>query len=370
MDHIDCIVVGAGVVGLAIGKKISEEGLSCLVLDSMPIFGSVTSSRNSEVIHAGIYYPEGSLKSLLCVRGKKLLYEFCEKKNVPYRACGKLIVATGIDELDSIESIKLKAFANGVDDLSNISGSKIRGIEPNVRALEGLFSPSTGIVDSHSLMMAYLADFEAHGGLFVGLSHVKRVIPNAHGFDVCTSTTDGDFNIQTKFLINAAGLGAHKLASSIDDFPSDKIPKLHLCKGTYFSIPGINLFSHLIYPIPPKRGDGLGIHATIDLGGNTKFGPDVEYVTSEDYDTDLERGESFKCAIRKYCPELDLSRLQPAYCGIRPKLQGPADGFRDFEINDGASLGFDGLVQLYGIESPGLTASLSLAEKVVDLVKS
>ena len=171
-------------------------------------------------------------------------------------------------------------------------------------------------------------------------------------------------------MINAAGLGAQKLTNKIDHFPIDKIPELYLCKGTYFSLPGVNLFSHLIYPIPPEKGNGLGIHATIDLGGNTKFGPDVEYVTSEDYAIDLGREGNFKSEIQRYCPELDLSRLQPAYCGIRPKLQGPADGFRDFEINDAASLGFDGLVQLYGIESPGLTSSLSLAERVVNLVKS
>ena len=368
---VNCVIIGGGAVGLAIGAELSRrKDFTCVVLEAESSYGQGISSRNSEVVHAGIYYPKDSLKANLCVRGKELLYDFCQSRAIPYNQCGKIIVATNEEEIGHLEKLNDAAVRNGVEDLEQLSRKQIQIMEPFVEASAGLFSPSTGIVDSHQLMTSLLGKFEVNGGIFAPNSEVLRVARVGCEYNIAVDNVkrnDG-FVVETPVLINAAGLSAQRIAEKIDDFPVEVIPKLHLCKGVYFKMTGHPPFQHLIYPVPPKRGDGLGIHATIDMQGGVKFGPDVEYIEDLDFSIDASKRKLFFEAIQRYFPHIDIKRLTPDYSGIRPKLQGPNDAFKDFVIMDCDIHGFPGLIQLFGIESPGLTSSMAIAEYVDRLI--
>lgn len=370
MDHIDTCIVGAGVVGLAIGRRLASPHSDLLVLDCQEQYGQGISSRNSEVIHAGIYYPAKSLKAVLCVTGKQRLYDYCESRHVAARRCGKLIVATSSNEESALEDILEKAHANGVDDLEYWSRQMIDEREPQVKATLGLFSPSTGIVSTHELMTAYLADIEHQGGSFVGGTFVVSVEIHENRFVLRCSVQGEPYEFTCKVLVNSAGLGAQKLASGIKGLDAETIPELHYCKGNYFTLASQSPFNHLIYPVPEKFAAGLGIHATIDLGGQVKFGPDVEYTESEDYSVSMDRLNDYYKAVRRYYPALADGELNPGYVGIRPKLQGPGDPPADFVIQGENIHGIERLVQLFGIESPGLTSSMAIADYVADLVEN
>ncbi|HIL95081.1 MAG TPA: NAD(P)/FAD-dependent oxidoreductase, partial [Pseudomonadales bacterium] len=327
-DHIDTCVIGGGVIGLAIGRALSQAASDVLVLEQADDFGTGVSSRNSEVIHAGIYYPGNSLKSVFCLKGKSLLYEYCEQRNIPAQNCGKLIVATIPEEEEALEKIRLTAFDNGVEDLTYWSEQELKKKEPSVRATSVLFSPSTGIVSSHELMSSLSGDIANHQGQLVLNTQVISVTRETSGFTL-TCMIDGEpYSIITRVLVNAAGLGAQDLASRSDFIKTTDIPTLYLCKGSYYVFSGSSPFNHLIYPVPEKSGAGLGVHATIDLGGQLKFGPDVEYIDAEDYSLSTDREEAYYGAIRRYFPDLQDGQLQPGYVGIRPKLQGPGDTVR------------------------------------------
>lgn len=368
MDKVNCIVIGGGVVGLAIARQLCFNDSSCIVVDAKDSYGQGVSSRNSEVIHGGLYYPSESLKAEFCVNGKELLYQYCSNRGILHQKCGKIIVATSSDEEESLINILRSAENNGVDDLVRLSKRQINSLEPNISSVSALLSPSTGIIDSHGFMTSLLSDIELLGGSFIPKSPVTKIVYNGSTYDVFFNISGLKYRIQSKFVINAAGLSAQNIAYSIKDFPKAKVPKLHLCKGTYFALSGKKPFKHLIYPVPPKRGDGLGVHATLDLSGNVRFGPDVEYVKDENYLVSDNKVNEFYRAISRYYPEIDKSRLYADYCGLRPKLQGPKDGFKDFEVQDGSEYGFPGLIQLFGIESPGLTSSLSISKYVESLL--
>lgn len=365
IDQVDACVVGAGVIGLAVARQLSLAGLEVLVLEKHARFGEGVSSRNSEVIHAGIYYPAGSLKAQLCVRGKQLLYDYCSRRGVSHARTGKLIVANGEDEAAQLETIRQQGHGNGVD-LGFVSSAYIKKVEPAVRADAALLSPSTGIVSAAELMTALLGDIESHGSSLACHAEATAILPGAAGFLVRTAIEGAAFEFQCRLLVNAAGLQAQAVAGSVAGMNSDLIPVLHLCKGTYFMLQGKNPFHHLIYPVPHPTGAGLGVHATIDLSGQVKFGPDVEYISAEDYAVSEERMRLSYAAIRSYFPALKDGQLQPGYAGIRPKLQGPQDPPQDFVIQDEAQHGIKGLVNLFGIESPGLTSSMAIAETVAE----
>ena len=370
MERVDCLIIGAGVVGLAAARRVSSEGRSCVVVDRLEKFGQGISSRNSEVIHAGLYYPKNSLKSEFCVRGNRLLYDYCRTHHIPVSKCGKIVVATNAEECEKLSSLMQAGMMNGVNDLSLLSGHEVARLEPNVRAKSGLLSPSSGIIDSHSLMVSLVGEVLDASGVVVGNTDIKRITPKTPGFEVLMDIDGDDYALYAHSVINSAGLGAQGIAHKIEGFSKDLVPTLHMCKGTYFSLAGKSPFNRLIYPVPPSRVDGLGIHATIDLAGAVKFGPDIEYVGYEDYKVDSEKAVEFYHSIRRYFPAVAQEQLQVAYCGIRPKLQGPTDSFRDFCISDGMDAGndFSGLVQLFGIESPGLTSSLAIADHVASLI--
>lgn len=364
MDHVDCIVAGAGVVGLAIARDMARCGMDTLILEAANAIGTGTSSRNSEVIHAGIYYPVGSLKARFCVAGRNMLYRYCEEHAVPHARCGKLIVAANADQEPVLATIRANASACGVDDLVPLTAAEALALEPRLRCTAALLSPSTGIIDSHALMLALLGNAEEHGA---ALSLNTRIVSGRiEGgrimLDTIDSTSGERFEIATKFFINAAGLDATALAQSIDGLDPQFVPKLRYAKGNYFSVAGRAPFSRLIYPVPEPGG--LGVHLTLDLDGIARFGPDVEWTDRLDYRVDPKRGERFYSEIRKYWPDLADGALQPAYSGIRPKLSGPGEANADFVIQDASVHGVDGLVNLYGIESPGLTSSLAIADHV------
>ncbi|MSO92986.1 MAG: NAD(P)/FAD-dependent oxidoreductase [Rhodospirillales bacterium] len=361
VETVECIVVGAGAVGLAVARALALAGREVLVVEAAEGIGTGMSSRNSEVIHAGIYYPAGSLKAELCVRGKHLLYDYCREHGVPHKRIGKLIVATDDGQLGKLAGIRRAARANGVDDLEELGENRIRALEPAVHAVAGLLSPSTGIVDSHSLMLAYQGDAETAGAVLAFRSPVEGGrIENGHfvlevgGADACT--------IGCRTLVNSAGLGAQGLATAITGIPPATVPPLYLAKGNYFTLGGRSPFTHLVYPIPEAAG--LGVHVTLDLAGQARFGPDVEWIDGIDYDVDPRRADAFYAAIRAYWPDLKDGALQAGYSGIRPKLQAPGKPAADFVIQGPNAHGVKGLVNLYGIESPGLTASLAIAERV------
>jgi L-2-hydroxyglutarate oxidase LhgO len=365
-ERIDCAVIGAGVVGLAIGRALALAGREVIVLESEAAIGTGTSSRNSEVIHAGIYYPTGSLKARLCVTGRELLYRFCGTHSVEHRRVGKLIVATSVAEIATLARYESQARANGVSDLRRLTVAEALELEPEVQCAAALLSPSTGIIDSHGLMLAYQAELEAHGGVLALNSPVTGGRLHAHEV---TLTVGGaaPMSVRASSVVNCAGLQAQALSHSIAGLPSAAIPQRYLAKGYYFSLSGRSPFRHLVYPV--ANAAGLGTHVTLDLHGSARFGPDVQWIDSVDYGFDDSRKAEFAAAIRLYYPQLDDSRLQPAYTGIRPKISAAGQPAADFCIRGPAQHGDSPYVALYGIESPGLTASLAIAEQVTQLLR-
>jgi L-2-hydroxyglutarate oxidase LhgO len=362
METADAVVIGAGVVGLAIARELAIEGREVIILESQNAIGTATSSRNSEVIHAGIYYPKGSLKARSCVEGRALLYRYCEERGIPHTRCGKLIVATDPAQLDELESIRRKAHANGVEDVAWITLDEAKAMEPAVACVGALHSPSTGVVDSHSFMLALLGDAESHGAMLAFLSSVERARVADTGRIELEVGGAESMRLSASVVINAAGLTAPSLARRIEGFPAQLAPPEFYAKGNYYSLLGRSPFSRLVYPVPEPGG--LGVHVTIDMGGQARFGPDVEWIDHIAYDVDPRRAERFYAAIRRYWPALPDGALAPGYAGIRPKIAGPKDPAPDFFIQGPEQHGVRGLVNLFGIESPGLTASLSLAKDV------
>jgi L-2-hydroxyglutarate oxidase LhgO len=361
--NVDCIVIGAGIIGLAVTRHLAMAGREVVILEAADTFGTETSSRNSEVIHAGIYYPQGSLKARLCVAGKVQLYDYCLSHGVSHKKLGKLIVATSPSEVAALKGIQEKAIANGVCDLEYLSQSKLKNYEPDIRAEAALFSPSTGIIDSHSFMVALLGDAEAAGAMLAVQSRVVGGNIEREGIRLRVQSLNGiEGEICAKVVVNAAGLTGPTVAASIQGMPEALIPKAYYCKGTYFTLGVSPPFRHLIYPVPNSAG--LGVHLTLDLAGQARFGPDTEWVTTPSYDIDPKRGTSFYDAIRQYWPALPDNALQPGYVGMRPKIAAPNQPTADFMSQGEKTHGVRGLVNLFGIESPGLTASLALAEHV------
>ena len=362
MLHVDCIVIGGGVIGLAVARRLALVGVETLVLEREAVHGSHTSSRNSEVIHAGLYYTPGSLKALLCVRGREQLYRYCEERGIAHRRCGKLIVATSDDERPQLQHYVETAHRNGVTDLSWLTPEEVATLEPAVRCKAALWSPSTGIVSSHELMQALLGDLESRGGALACRADVVGARLE-HGLHRVIVDQEGIHNeLTTRLLVNAAGLDAQAVARTFAGLGANTIPARHLAKGHYFTLQGRAPFRHLVYPVAGNAG--LGIHVTLDLAGGARFGPDVEWVTTVDYAIDEARRATFAAAIRRYYPDLDAARLQPGYTGIRPKIAGPGEPPADFCIQGPEQHGIEGLVNLYGIESPGLTAALAIADEV------
>ena len=364
MDRVECIVIGAGVVGLAIARRLARASREVVVLEAETDIGTGTSSRNSEVIHAGIYYPAQSQMARTCVSGKARLYEYCADHGVPHRRCGKLIVATSEPDIGKLTQIKARAEANGVADLKVLTGGEARAIEPALNCVGALLSPSTGIIDSHAYMLALRGDAEDAGAALAFRAPLLRAKTASDGFVVDVGGDDPT-TMACGLLINAAGLQATSIARMIDGLPLEQIPPTYYAKGNYFSCTARAPFSHLIYPVPEPGG--LGVHLTLDMSGQARFGPDVEWVDAIDYAVDPSRAERFYPAIRRYWPELPDDALIPSYSGIRPKIVPPAVAVQDFLIQDSAIHGVEGLINLFGIESPGLTASLAIADHVADL---
>jgi L-2-hydroxyglutarate oxidase LhgO len=360
-EKVDVVVVGAGVVGLAVARKLALAGLEVVLLEASSAIGTETSSHNSGVIHAGIYYPHDSLKARLCVRGKELLYEYCEQHDVPHQRIGKLIVATSESQQSTLEKLARQGKANGVGDLERLNAAEVKKLEPNINAVSALYSRSTGIVDSAALMLSYQGDLEAASGILALNAPANGVQVTASGFRIDIGGGD-PMLLNTKLLVNSTGLHMVETLKNIGGFPAEHIPTLRYAKGNYFSLSGRSPFSHLIYPIPEKAG--LGIHATLDLAGQVRFGPDVEWVDQPDYRVSAERLDTFYEAISTYFPSIDRSRLSADYAGVRPKLSAPNDTASDFLIQCEATHGIAGMINLMGIESPGLTSSLAIAELV------
>ncbi len=365
MEELDCVVAGAGVVGLAVARALALSGREVLVLEAADAIGTETSSRNSEVIHAGIYYPAGSLMARFCVEGRKSLYAYCDERGVPYRNCGKLIVATSAAELEQLPAIAARAAANGVGDLRQISAQEAIALEPALATTGALISPSTGIVDSHGYMLSLQGDIENAGGVVVLNSPVLSGEVTAEGIVLDIGGSD-PVRFRCRTFVNSAGLQAPALASRIKGMPQDAVPTGYYAKGNYFSLVGRAPFSRLIYPVPVKGG--LGVHLTLDLAGQARFGPDVEWVDSLEYEVDPRRGDSFYAGVRRYYPDLKDGALIPAYSGIRPKIVPPEIASQDFVIQGRGVHGVDGLVNLFGIESPGLTSSLAIGDFVAGMV--
>jgi L-2-hydroxyglutarate oxidase LhgO len=364
MDKVECVVIGAGVIGLAVARRLAQAGREVILLEAAEAIGTVTSSRNSEVIHAGIYYKAGSLMARMCVGGKQALYRYCREHGIPHRNCGKLIVATSLKEAERLQSIRAHAEANGVDDLRMLSGTEARALEPALNCDAALLSPSTGIIDSHAYMLALRGDAEEAGAacaFHTPLLHARAV----GGRIELDAGGDAPMSLECGLLVNAAGLDAPAVARSIDGMPIEQIPPAYLAKGNYFSCSAPAPFSHLIYPVPEPGG--LGVHLTLDMAGQARFGPDVEWVEKVDYTVDPARAERFYPAIRRYWPTLPDGALMPSYSGIRPKIVPPAVATQDFLIQGPREHGVDGLINLFGIESPGLTSSLAIADYVGDL---
>lgn len=364
-ERVDCVVIGAGVIGLAVARALARSGREVIVLEAAGTIGTETSSRNSEVIHAGIYYPQHSLKARLCVAGKQALYRYCMERHVPHLACGKLIVATSRQQIATLERLLAQAAKNGVHDLQWLDSAQVRDMEPAVRCVAALHSPSSGIVDSHALMLGLQGDAENAGALFVFHSPVEagEILLDGIALEV---GGDEPIRLLASAVVNCAGLSAGKLAKCLRGFPAELVPTAYYAKGNYYMLAGRSPFHHLIYPVPEQAG--LGVHVTLDLSGQARFGPDVEWVTQIDYSVDPRRAENFYAAIRRYWPALPDGALQPGYAGIRPKLQGPGKAAVDFMIQGPAHHGIHGLVHLFGIESPGLTAALAIAAYVASLL--
>jgi L-2-hydroxyglutarate oxidase LhgO len=360
-ERIDAVVIGAGVVGLACARALVRAGKEVIILEQHSVFGSETSARNSEVIHAGIYYPAGSLKANLCVAGRTMLYDFCEQYGVAHRRCGKLIVATSAEQDARLADIKLRAEANGVNDLCALTAKEAMVLEPELYCTSALLSPLTGIVDSHGLMLALLGDAERQGAILAVKSPMISASIRDDGIEIVTGG-GASATILADIVVNSAGLSAPAVAGLIDGFPKELVPRPYLAKGNYFSLAGKSPFSRLIYPVPEEGG--LGVHLTLDLGGQARFGPDVEWIDEIDYRVDVERCLLFYGAIRKYWPGLSDEALQAGYSGIRPKIVGPNGLDADFLIQGPEIHGIKGLVNLFGIESPGLTSCLSIGDSV------
>ena len=365
MEQVECVVVGAGVVGLAVARVLALAGREVIVLECAEAIGTQTSSRNSEVIHAGIYYPQGSLKARLCVSGRKQLYHYCKARGIAHRRCGKLIVASSEQQVPDLLALRKRALDNDVPDLTLLSAAEARALEPALDCAAALWSPSTGIIDSHELMLALQGDAENAGAMVV----------------LCTPVTGGHIDkdrivldtgepqatrLAVRYVVNAAGLQAHTLASRLRGFDPAQVPSVRYARGNYYAMTGKAPFSRLIYPIPEAAG--LGVHLTVDLAGQARFGPDVEWIDRIDYQVDPARADGFYKAIRRYWPAIPDGVLQPAYAGIRPKLTGPGQAAADFVIQGPETHGIAGLVNLFGIESPGLTASLAIADRVSELL--
>ena len=360
MEELDAAVIGAGVVGLAVARALAQAGREVVILEAEDAIGTHTSSRNSEVIHAGIYYPKGSLKARSCVAGKELLYEYCVAHGVPHRRSGKLIVATNESQQEELVSIQKKAHANGVTDVVWMTHAQAQALEPEVQCAAALYSPSTGIIDSHALMLAYLGDAEDRGAMLALKTQLigAQVVPE--GFVVHTSEMD----LRCRTLVNSAGLRAPGVAKSMEGYPAKLAPPEYYAKGNYYSLMRKSPFSRLVYPVPEPGG--LGVHVTLDMAGQARFGPDVEWTDRIDYAVDPKRAERFYAAIRRYWPGLPDGALAPGYSGIRPKTSGPGQPAADFEVQGPRTHGIPGLMQLFGIESPGLTSSLALAALVLE----
>jgi L-2-hydroxyglutarate oxidase LhgO len=376
MERVDCVVVGAGVVGLAIAREMALQGRETILLERESAFGTISSARNSEVIHAGIYYPKGSLKAKLCVEGNRMLYEYCRTHHVATQPYGKLIVASDESQLDDLRAILYKAQQNHVPEIKMIAGEQARSMEPELNCAAAVHSATTGIVDSHGFMLSLLGGFEDAGGMIAyqsPLISAKPIGVNAKdGFELEIGGTDG-MKIQTKLLINCAGMSAPAVAQRIESLAKEQIPKAYFAKGNYFSLSGKSPFKHLIYPIPEPGG--LGVHLTLDMGGQAKFGPDVEWLEIDtesqiDYTVNPKRGEGFYEAVRRYWPGLKDNALQPDYSGVRAKIVPPNAPAGDFCFNTPKDHCLEGLFNLYGFESPGLTSSLAIAKHLEGQIKS
>ena len=368
IEEVDAVVIGAGVVGLAVARSLALAGHAVWVLEAQAAIGTGASARNSEVIHAGLYYPTGSLKARLCVQGKRMLYDYCAARGIAHRRCGKLLVATSPAQLAQLDSVMAQAHANGVTDVVRLSAAQAQAMEPALHCLGALHSPSTGIVDSHGLMLALQADLEQAGGMVVLRTPVQRVDLAAQPGARHTVWTHEGMGLAARIVVNAAGLDAPVLAQQFAGLAPRHVPAAFFAKGNYFSLAAKAPFSHLIYPLPEPGG--LGVHLTLDLGGQAKFGPDVQWVDdATDYAVDPARGAAFYAEVRKYWPGLPDDALQAAYAGIRPKISGPGEAAADFGVQGPQTHGVPGLVNLFGIESPGLTSALALAQMVSALLK-
>ena len=366
MERVDCIVIGAGVIGLAVARRLALTGREVVILEAEEAIGTHTSSHNSEVIHAGIYYTPGSLKAKLCVQGRPALYRYCEDHGVAHRRCGKLIVAASEEQHPALEKLLAQAQANGVGDLQRLTRAQARVLEPELHCVAALLSPSTGIIDSHGLMLAYQGDAEAHAGAIALKSPVESGAVTGDGIELHVGGAQ-PMRIRARVLVNSAGLHAQRTAASLQGLPAAHVPPCYYAKGNYYSLGTRSPFSRLVYPVPEAAG--LGVHLTLDLAGQARFGPDVEWVETIDYGVDPRRADVFYREIRRYWPRLADGALQPAYSGIRPKIQAPGEPARDFLIEGPEHHGVPGLVNLFGIESPGLTASLAIADHVHELLR-
>jgi L-2-hydroxyglutarate oxidase LhgO len=364
MEHaeVDCVVIGAGVIGLACARRIAQTGRDVLILEAEGDIGSGISARNSEVIHAGIYYPIGSLKARLCVAGRERLYAYCAEHGVTARRLGKLVVATSAEQIPALHKLMDQARANGVDDLAPLTADEARRLEPELSCILAFHSPSTGIIDTHGLMLSLLGEAEARGAALARHAPVERGWIEDDGRVTLAIGGAEPMQVTARLLINAAGLGAQAIARTLEAYPADRIPPLYYAKGNYFSLSGRSPFSRLIYPMPEAAG--LGVHLTLDIAGQARFGPDVEWIDAPNYDVDPKRGDVFYAAIRTYWPGLRDGALQPAYAGIRPKIQEPDKLAADFRIDGPEVHGLPGQVHLYGVESPGLTSCLAIANEV------
>jgi L-2-hydroxyglutarate oxidase LhgO len=368
-DSVEIVVVGAGVVGLAVAKCLADAGREVLVLEKEEQIGSETSARNSEVIHAGIYYPPRSMKAVLCVEGKVALYRYCAERGIPHKQCGKLIVAADERETPALEKIRVNATESGVTDLVMIDAKAAQALEPNLQCEVALLSPSTGIIDSHQYMLALEGDISRQGGMVALRSTFRGADPITGGFNLKVDAAgSGVMALECRILINAGGLHAQRVANTIRPMPRELVPQQHFAKGSYFTLSGRAPFERLIYPLPTTAS--LGLHYSVDLGGQARFGPDVEWVDAIDYEVDANRAAEFVSSIRRYYPALESDALSPGYAGVRPKVVGPGEPAGDFELQGPQTHGVSGLINLFGIESPGLTSSLAIGKNVAALVKA
>jgi L-2-hydroxyglutarate oxidase LhgO len=365
MERLDCVVIGAGVIGLAVARAMALAGRDVIVLEAHDCIGSETSSRNSEVIHAGIYYPAGSLKARFCVQGKDQLYQYCAERNVPFKRCGKFIIATSEHQQPELQTILEKARINGVDDIVTVDKAEMQRREPHLNCVSALWSPSTGVIDSHAYMLALQGDLENAGGNIVFNSKVSSGKSGSGRLELLVLDGESSFNLTANTVFNCAGLGGDQLAHAIEGINSETLPDYSYAKGNYFTYSGKSPFKSLIYPVPNEYG--LGVHVTLDMAGNLRFGPDVEWIENINYEVDPARGDVFYEAIRNYWPDLSDHTLIPAYSGIRPKINGKGLPAADFKIQTESEHGVAGLINLFGIESPGLTSSLALADYVNNL---